>query len=218
MKNWLLYLLVNTHLILAVNTINPKYQNFEGSIEFNYTRNGEIFRIDKHFFSEKNYGITSLYFKMNFDLGDLVFDLEKENRVLIKHSTKTIQNLGIEKQRNGDTKSEIIMTDQFTEILGHKCRKYILKKYSAEFYKTTISWLWIAEDLKFQKLNKIAKITADNSSISAIHTMSEGIPLRIDLLNENNEKMSYLEATKIDRTPISKEFFNIPEGYKTVTG
>jgi hypothetical protein len=218
MKSQLFFAIMSILLFRGESLIKGKSQNFEGSIEFNYIRNCEIFRTDKHLFSENNYAKICQYFSLNFDLGDLIFDLENDNRILIKHSLKTWQNLGIEKQSSSNSKSEIIPTEEFTEILGYKCRKYIHKKYSSEFYKTTISWIWIAEDLKFQKLNKIAKITADNSTISAIHTMSEGIPLRIDFPNEDNEKMSYMEATKIVKNIVSRDNFDIPQGYKLIRG
>lgn len=216
MKIGVMYILLNIFLVYSVNDVNLKSQSFEGSIEYNLVQKNKIIRKTNHVFSEKYYGVFCLYFKMSLRLGDLVFDLENEKRMRINHSDRTIQNLGIEKHLGGKVKSEIIRTDQFIEILGYKCRKYILHKYSSEFYRTTISWIWVAEKLTFEKLHKIAKITDEKNSLAAIHSFSQGIPLRIDFLDEKDEKRGYLEATKIEKKSILEEIFKIPEEYKIV--
>lgn len=61
-------------------------------------------------------------------------------------------------------------------------QKIYTQKYSSEFHTTTTSWcwLWITEELTFKKLDRIAEITADKSTISALHGISDGIPLRVD--------------------------------------
>lgn len=216
MKASLFYILASIFLTTFYHTIHRQSQDFEGSIEFHLIRNGETSRIEKHFFNERYYGKRALFFALDIDLGDIILDLDNESRVSVKHTARTVENLGIEKRDGSEDKSEIIVTEEFTEIQGYKCRKYIHKKYSSEFHTTTTSWLWITEELTFKKLDRIAEITADKSTISALHSMSDGIPLRVDFFNEYGGNYSYLEAIYIDTNVNTNVFFNIPNEYNQV--
>tara|TARA_R110001592_G_scaffold222540_2_gene477731 strand:+ start:5918 stop:6565 length:648 start_codon:yes stop_codon:yes gene_type:complete len=171
--------------------------SFEGSIEYNYFRSGQIFWQEKHIFSDNAYEKTLLSTNAMLDLGDLLILFSTKERLSISHKERTMKRLGVEPKTNTAKPDKITETEEFREIQGYRCRKYIVEKYSTKFYQTTISWHWIAEGLEFEGLDQIASITAGLSSVSSVRELSKGLPLRIDLLDESGEIKSYYEATRI---------------------
>ncbi|WP_339695077.1 hypothetical protein [uncultured Roseivirga sp.] len=189
-------------LILSIigfynHSVLAQTDSFEGSIEYNYFRSGQIFWQEKHIFSDNAYEKTLLSTNAMLNLGDLLILFSTKERLSISHKERTMKRLGAEPKTSSARPDKIIETEEFREIQGYRCRKYIIEKYNTEYGRTTLGWHWIAGDLEFENLDKIASITADLSSVSSVRELSKGLPLRIDLLDESGDVKSYYEATKI---------------------
>ena len=191
--------------------------SFEGSIEYNYFRSGQIFWQEKHIFSDNAYEKTLLSNNAMLALGDLLIFFSTKERLSISHKERTMKRLGTEPKTSSARPDKIIETEEFREIQGYRCRKYIVEKFNTEYGRTTLGWHWIAEGLEFDGLDQIASITAYLSSVSSVRKLSKGLPLRIDLLDESGEVKSYYEATRITTEAIITDPIELrKKGYRFI--
>ncbi len=132
-----------------------------------------------------------------------------------KEKTYQMEEIGDEGYDFEDSETTVTKTSETKKILGYTCTKYILK--SEENGQTLEQYIWATNEIKdlnftdFLDQRKEAKgqMMVDFKKI-------DGVPLRMEM-GAQGVKM-IMEATEVKRGGVSNADFEIPAGFKKVSG
>ncbi len=196
-----------------------KDERFEGEINFNVNivndESGKMKSLAPekyHFKIKKNRIIFSTEGGLSSTLfGGMIFDGQKDVGYLLMKSSQ----LAYKMAKGSDTKlakkaseisTEILVTNEFSDILGYKCEKFIVK--STEDGKTTENSVWITKDLKIDFPNSLKESTPD-----MFFGAFEGFPLKIVTVSSGGRVIEVL-ANDVTPLAISSSSFEVPDNYK----
>ena len=111
-----------------------------------------------------------------FSFPILILDSRDSTRKIIDHKKMTLEIL--KPESNQVKNANIVETDEFKDILGHVCRKYIYQHDKDEIYlEKGIGYYWLATDLIMENKCAFSFLTGFRSSSSIGCGISNGIVL-----------------------------------------
>lgn len=128
-------------------------------------------------------------------LGVVYYNFESLSQFKISENAKTVEELEIIKEEPA-ARPRVTETDEFQDIHGYKCRKYIVKQYKEDWKRDVTKFHWVSEELPYEHLIKLAFFTGNLNTMSQTFRNSDGIPLLIETLDKNEEKVVSWELAK----------------------
>jgi len=150
-----------------------------------------------------------------FSFPILILDSKDSTRKIIDHKKMTFEIL--EPESNQVKNQNIVETDEFKDILGHVCRKYIYRHDKDEIYLAKgVGYYWLATDLIMENKCTFSFMTGFRSSSSIGCGINNGIVLRIEMSDDNGNFYKAYDAISISEGMNSVELFELPKTYKLI--
>lgn len=129
-----------------------------------------------------------------------------------KEKTYQVDEIGDEGYDYEDPETTVTKTSETKKILGYTCTKYILKTEGNG--QTIEQYIWATTEIKDLNLGDLmdqgkGQMTVDFKKI-------DGVPLRMEM-GAQGMRMT-MEATEVKRGGVSNSDFEIPAGFKKVSG
>ncbi len=196
---------------------------FEGNVIFNHSSRGQIHSVTSLFFKGDDFRFKAIQAptflkEANIEIADVIFNTKDFTRAKIKHGERTVEFLEKEEVKDWQ-KPRVEITNEWIEVLGYRCRKYIVKRNNPDFDVEDIFWLWIAEELKISNPSSYAHFNGWNTNLSYVSKFTQGLMLRSDKLDEKGNIRSVKEAVEVIRGVIDLKEFQIPtkeDGYRVI--
>ena len=215
----LLTLLLNQSVLAFQNQEDDAPIYFEGSVTFQTSYNGRVTNTLAYLFTKEHfkmvYESSAMPMMGSQDLGEVIYDFKNLKIAKVKHKDRTVVYKPAADIDNAK-KPEVTPKEEWTEVLGHRCRKYEVKTTNQSGKPLSYS-VWVADELRVTHLDGHAFLTAYGSNLAAAFEHTDGLVLRIDMFDDQGNAAGLSEAIELRSEKLNDESFKIPgeaEGYK----
>ena len=110
---------------------------------------------------------------------------------------------------DGVAKYTITKTEEFANVLGFKCRKYIVE--TAEHGQKINNFVWTTTEIKDIDVKQMSKMKINGKSGSFMEKL-EGVPMKMQMVVPGQGSMN-MEVTSVKNESLAASLFQMPAGF-----
>jgi len=138
---------------------------------------------------------------------EVLFLNDKNQSYMLDRQAKTYSIMVESKENQKDFK--ITKTEDFTTVLGYKCRKYQIEM-TEQGQKITNN-VWTTTEIKDIDIKQFSRIKVGKGSSTSFMEKLEGVPMKMQM--NTPQGLMQMEVTSFKKEPLSASLFSIPVEY-----
>ncbi|MEX0967596.1 MAG: DUF4412 domain-containing protein [Bacteroidia bacterium] len=194
-------------------------QNFEGSIEYSLSVDGEGENIQQtkdampnkmtYFIKDDNMKIRTEGGMAAAMAGDIIMVGKERTMYILQPASKMAMQIKMEDTEDEEVKPVVTKMDETENIAGYDCQKY--KVVSKTEQGDVVSYLWVTDKLKVDVPQSMMQSGTQMNLPGEI----DGFPLKVisHIDMAGNQLTMIFTASEVNKTSLNASDFKIPEDY-----
>lgn len=132
----------------------------------------------------------------------------------INRNDKTYQQEEVSEDEYDSPETSVTKTSETKKILGYTCTKYIIESDEEEYEAE--QFLWVTNEISGLNMSDFLVRKENQGQMIPDFKNIDGVPLRMEMGAQGMKMV--MEATEVKRGGVSNSDFEIPPGFKKISG